>query len=308
MASQKPSCFVATIDLQLADRLKEGLLSQGFELSQPPHTLFAGKKKGVSCSLYTSGKMTVQGKDKDEFIEFFIEPEILQNFDYSHPEATMDASTRIGVDESGKGDVFGPLCVAAVQAGDEMVSKLLQMGVVDSKKLTDKRALTLAKKIKESGCPYHVVKMTPAKYNELYKKFGNLNYLLAWGHATSIESIHKKTGCKKVIVDQFASERVVLNSLARKGLHELDVLQRPRAETDPVVAAASILARAAFLEGLQELSDRCKIELPKGASKKVIAAGKDFVRKWGAEHLHGVAKMHFKTVTTIIGNDELPKK
>src|SRR5579864_6497505 len=117
--------FVATIDIALADKLREDLSSQGFEFTKPPYTLFSAQKKGVSCILYTSGKLTVQGKDKDDFIAFYLEPEILQKLAYTHPELGVDLTPRIGIDEAGKGDFFGTLCIAGVQADEEGVKKLL---------------------------------------------------------------------------------------------------------------------------------------------------------------------------------------
>ena len=112
----KSPCFVATIDVALEEKLRSDLTEQGFVLTHPLHTLFAAQKKGVSCTLYESGKLTVQGKDKDDFIAFYLEPEILQSFAYIHPTANIDLTARIGIDQAGKGDFFGPLCIAGVQA------------------------------------------------------------------------------------------------------------------------------------------------------------------------------------------------
>src|ERR1700730_9538190 len=111
-----PATFTAKIDLKLADKIKNDLIEQGFEISRPPYTVFAAKKTGISCTLYESGSLTVQGKEMQHFIEFYLEPEILQEFQFSHPEAHLDTTPHIGMDEAGKGDFFGPLCVAAVFA------------------------------------------------------------------------------------------------------------------------------------------------------------------------------------------------
>src|SRR5262245_37195570 len=101
--------FVTTVDLQVAGKLLAGLKERGFEITHPPHTVFSGKTKGISCTLYNSGKLMVQGKDKAPFIEFFLEPEILQTFTFQYEDLDLDTSARIGIDESGKGDFFGPL-------------------------------------------------------------------------------------------------------------------------------------------------------------------------------------------------------
>ncbi|MCB1111835.1 MAG: ribonuclease HIII [Chlamydiales bacterium] len=296
MADNGP--FVATVDTALAGKMIADLQQQGFEITKPQYTLFTAKKKGVSCTLYQSGKLTVQGKDKSEFIQFYLEPEVLKDFSHSYPALEIDASPRIGIDESGKGDFFGPLCIAGLYAGGDDVAKLQELGVRDSKTLTDATALRVAKKLKESYI-HHIVKINPQKYNELYSKFKNLNRLLAWGHATVIEELVKKTQCSNVIVDQFAAEEVVDNALKRKGI-TLSLQQMHRAEADLVVAAASILARATFLEGLEQLGKKFGILLPKGASKATIEAGREFIRKHGQPAIDQVGKLHFKTLDAII--------
>jgi len=293
-----PPVFVAQIDAITGDLLLELLKEQGFVLSRPPYTLFSGKKTGISCTLYESGKLVVQGKDKDEFIEFYLEPQILKNFSYMYKEATShDQTARVGIDESGKGDFFGPLCVAGVYAEGDAISKLADIGVKDSKTMNDSAILKVAREIRKNY-QHHILKINPLKYNELYDKFKNLNRLLAWGHATTIESLVEKTKCRNVIIDQFANEEVVITALKRKSL-EINLTQRHRAEEDLVVAAASILAREAFLLGLKQLGEQFSIILPKGASKLTIDAGKKFVALYGMEQLGQVGKLHFKTLDSI---------
>ncbi len=234
----------------------------------------------------------------EEFITFYLEPEILQSVAYSHPEVTVDMTSRIGIDESGKGDFFGPLCIAGVYADETQIKELLAIGVRDSKALSDAAAKTLSGKIKKV-CPHAIISLSPKKYNELYGNFHNLNRLLAWGHATAIAELVAKTGCHTVIIDQFASEDVVEKALSQKKL-SVSLTQRHRAEADPVVAAASILARAAFLYGLEKLGETYQVELPKGASSLVIKTGKQLVSKQGPEVLEHVGKLHFKTKTEIL--------
>lgn len=294
-----PSIFVTTIDASLSQTMTQDLMDQGFDITKPQYTYFQAKKPGVSCTLYTSGKLTVQGKEMGPFIEFYLEPTILKSCSYTYRDQSINKDARIGIDESGKGDFFGPLCIAGVYASGDTIVKLQEMGIKDSKKLTDPMILKMAEKIRKE-CDYHIVKINPPKYNELIVQFGNLNHLLAWGHATTIEQLIEKTGCKKVIIDQFADERVVLTAIKRKKL-ALDITQRHRAEEDLVVAAASILARAAFVEGLEALEKKYHQRLPKGASKMTIAAGREFVRDHGQELLNQVGKLHFKTLDAILG-------
>lgn len=295
-----PSCFVTQIDLQLQDKMKTELIEMGFLLSTPPYTLFSAKKKGVSCTLYQSGKLTVQGSESKEFIEFYLEPSILKSFDFSNPNASLDLTARIGVDESGKGDFFGPLCIAGFFAEGEEVKQLSKIGVKDSKNLSDSLILKIAKNLR-ANFQYHVIVITPKRYNEMYQSFNNLNNLLAWGHATIIETMIHKTGCKNVIIDQFAKEGVVISALKRKKI-ETPLIQRHRAEEDLVVAAASILARAAFLENLDLLSNQIGTTLPKGGARATIEVGKKLLTEKGIEIFSHIAKIHFKNYQDIIHN------
>lgn len=214
----------------------------------------------------------------------------------SHTDRLMDDG-HIGVDESGKGDFFGALVVAACFVGPEHLAEL--DGVRDSKKLTDRVMLPLADKIKQI-CPHDVIVIGPAKYNELYQKFQNLNKLLAWGHARAIENVLEKQPSKLVISDQFADPAGLKRQLFAKG-REVELRSMVRAESDIAVAAASILARAAFVRHLEKLGEKFQMELPKGASSGVIAAGKKFVQNHGADTLAEVAKMHFKTSKDVLG-------
>lgn len=292
--------FITNIDLALAEKLQNDLLDQGFEISTPPYTIFSAKKQGVSCTLYKSGKLMVQGKLKEEFITFYLEPEILKELSYTNRQVLVDMTPRIGIDEAGKGDFFGPLCIAGVYASNEGIQKLLELGVRDSKRMKDSAIIPLASKIR-SHFPHSIIRIHPLKYNELYEKFKNLNQLLAWGHATAIEELVQNTGCKTVIIDQFANEHVVENALKRKKL-DLNLTQRHYGEEDPVVAAASILARAAFVEGIDSLGKMIGTTLPKGASSIVINVGKKIVAQHGKDILNKLGKLHFKTLDAILGN------
>ncbi|MCP5505853.1 MAG: ribonuclease HIII [Chlamydiales bacterium] len=293
-----PSNFITEIDTSLAPKLKADLQSQGFTLASPQYTIFQAKKEGITCTLYESGKLMVQGKAKDDFISYYLEPEILGNLSYTYPETTVDTTPHIGVDEAGKGDLFGPLCVAALYADETLITELIKLGIRDSKRMNDNVILKHAETIRKL-CPYSSVAIYPKKYNELYAQFKNLNSLLAWGHATAIQELAEKSGCRKVIIDQFASEHVVETALRKKGL-QIDLTQRHRGEEDIVVAGASILARAAFVQGIDKLSSQFNLTLPKGASSLVVEAGRRFIQMHGQAPLGEVAKLHFKTIQNII--------
>ncbi|MEX1012422.1 MAG: ribonuclease HIII [Waddliaceae bacterium] len=283
--------FVITVNPEIGKELISDLKEKGFSLTKPPHTIFSAKKPGLSCTLYLSGKLVIQGKETSDFVEFYLEPKVLKQFPHTH----ANYSPHIGIDEAGKGDFFGPLVIAGVFADDE--KELKSLGVKDSKGMKDPLIHTIAKKIR-AKFPYQIVRLYPKKYNELYLSFNNLNHLLAWGHATAIEALVEKTGCREVLIDQFAAEHVVEKALHKKKM-EVNLVQRHRGEEDLVVAAASILARDAFVEGLKVLESQFAISLPKGAGPKVLMAGRAFLRTHGKEALPEVAKMHFKTLDSI---------
>ncbi len=197
----------------------------------------------------------------------------------------------LGIDESGKGDFFGPLVVAGVFVDDE--KKLRPLGIKDSKKLKDDKILVIAKEIKKL-CLVDVVKISNERYNRLYQDIGNLNRLLAWGHAKVIENSLAYIMPDYVISDKFASEDVLRSQLQERG-KKIRLVQRVRAEENIAVAAASIIARAEFVLALQKLSFSYGMELPLGAGEKVLEAAKEFSRKFGKDELSKVCKMHFRT-------------
>lgn len=295
------SPFTTTIDTKIGNKLLQDLRQQDFEITVPPHTIFSAKKKGITCTLYQSGKLVVQGKEMQEFIEFYLEPTILGTFSYTNPLVNVDTQARIGIDESGKGDFFGPLCIAGVFVKPEQFAELHAMGVKDSKTLTDKVIFKLANQIKAT-CQHHIVRINPPKYNQIYQDFKNLNKLLAWGHATTIENLVERTGCTHVTIDQFASEYVVETALKRKKM-QVELTQRHRGEEELPVAAASILARQAFVEGLDKLSQDLGIVLPKGSSAATQQAGLEVLRKFGEEALLNICKQHFKTLDAILSKN-----
>ena len=202
--------------------------------------------------------------------------------------------TTAGLDEAGKGDYFGPLVVAAVCGRP---SELAALGVADSKKLSDRRCALLSAQIYERF-PVEVVAVGPEKYNELYAGLNNLNRLLAWAHARALENLLSRTHADTVLADQFADPRVLERALMERGAR-VHLLQAPRSESHPAVAAASVVARAEFVARLAELEKRFDCELPKGAGPPVDQAGKELYRRGGVELLRHVAKLHFRTTQKI---------
>ena len=175
---------------------------------------------------------------------------------------------------------------------------LAEIGVQDSKNLTDALATSIAGQIRDAF-PNEVITIMPPRYNELWSKFRNVNRLLAWAHARAIEDvIEKAPEATAAVADQFGDESLIRNALFAKG-REVRLVQMPRAERDPAVAAASILARAEFLRRLEQLGHQAGVRLPKGASSQVDVVARALAKQRGADALVGVAKMHFKTTQKV---------
>lgn len=210
---------------------------------------------------------------------------------------------RIGIDESGKGDYFGPLVISAVLVLPEQEEALLKAGVKDSKKLTDPSILRLSLLIKNT-CKYSVVRIGPVKYNELYSRIRNLNRLLAWGHSRALENVLDSCpDCRKAISDQFGDEAFLNEALMKKG-RSIELIQMPKAEQDVSVAAASILARAEFVRAMDVLTSEAGIELPKGSSDpRVIEVAAKIAARGGEEELSKYAKLHFKCTKKVLMGD-----
>jgi ribonuclease HIII len=209
---------------------------------------------------------------------------------------------RIGTDESGKGDYFGPLVVAGVFVPEEQQNVLKELGIRDSKKISDNRVRELAALL-QKGYKHSLVAIGPERYNELYAKLRNLNRILAWAHSRAIENILEEVNCSVAVTDQFGDKSFVLNALMKKG-KEIELIQKPKAEEDLAVAAASILARAEFLKRLYFLSQDVGIDLPKGSSSLVEEAGLRLVKLHKVEILDKIAKKHFKLTRRILASLE----
>ena len=281
-------------------KLRALLEELGFEFSPKEWTIFFAQKNKLSVAVYEKGpKVLVQGRNVQEFVQFELEPKILgeAKLGYEEVHSPEMFEPHFGVDESGKGDFFGPLVIAGVYVDRGIARKLLDAGVVDSKRIgSDARIRALAETIRKNSLGLvETVLIGPAKYNDLYEKFGNLNLLLGWGHARVIENLlAKKPACPRSLSDQFADARVINASLLKHG-RKITIEQRPRAESDIAVAAASIVAREAFINWLERKSKELGLRLERGVSPSVKESARKLVELSGAGVLREVAKVHFRT-------------
>jgi ribonuclease HIII len=299
-----------------AAALREYLQAHQYSFREVPYARFAAEKNKTNVVFYESGKLVVQGKGTSEFVEFVLEPEILKEARLGY-EAVLNPemlAPRLGVDESGKGDFFGPLCVAGVYVNETSVKALKDAGVRDSKNISsDKRIRDLAELIRETpGCVTTVVPIGNEAYNRLYLKMKSVNTLLAWGHARVIENLmgqkHRMNPPPvRAISDQFAANKATVARALMSLGRQIELVQKHRAEEDLAVAAASILARNEFVSRLGALERQYGMVFPRGASAAVDAAAKEFIANHGVERLPTVAKMHFRTALRAQGLPEPPK-
>ncbi len=289
-----------------------GIVRDGtWDLDTVTHAKWRARKDGVVLTAYESGKLVVQGKGEKEFVEFVLEPlvtGVLSERSGSVKSGAGDCSIALpwphaGMDESGKGDYFGPLVVAAVFVPSEGAAAELELlGVKDSKMIkSDTRIAKVAaaiRKVVRGGAS--VVSVGPEAYNRLYEDIGNLNNLLAWGHARALENLlEREPSCGVALADKFGAESLIKNALMKRG-RSVKLVQRVRGESDLAVAAASILARDRFVGDCAKLGEELGMALPKGASKKVEETAMEIVARFGAERLRQVAKLHFKTTGKVL--------
>jgi len=298
--------YTAPLNTAQAQKLRRLLEEEDWEFEPKPYTLFYARKAKLNIAVYEKGpKVVIQGKGTGEFVEFRFEPEILGEAltgyeEVHHPDWF---EPHFGVDESGKGDFFGPLVIAGVYVNREIAHRFHKAGVTDSKRIgSDARIRSLADVIRETeGVELSVVEIGPAKYNELYEKIGNLNRLLAWGHARVIENLlTARPDCPRALSDQFGNPALIKRSLMDKG-REIQLDQRTKAESDPAVAAASILARERFILWLERHGKRHGATLARGVSAQVKATAKELVARHGPGILREVAKTHFRTALEVGG-------
>lgn len=302
--------YVCTLDGSQAKQFRCLLEQQiGWMFDEIPYSLWRAKKDKTTIVAYNSGKCVVQGKETPDVVQFILEPNVLKEarFGYEHVLAEEENpdmfQPHAGIDESGKGDYFGPLVISAAYTDAAAARELLQLGVTDSKSIkSDRKIADLAREIRSIlHNRWSIVSIGPEAYNRMYDKIGNVNRLLAWGHARALEDLLEKAPeCPRAISDQFGRKETVIRALMEKG-KKIILEQMPKAEADIAVAAASILARDRFVKSLEKLSEQSGETLPKGAGGGVDAIARKLAAGGGIEALRSFAKLHFKTTDKALG-------
>jgi ribonuclease HIII len=317
MPEQKTT-FTYELDAAQQERLLAMLAVGNYRPRQVPYSLVAVEGDGFNCALYEKEKhgrrkLCVQGGKARDFVEFFLEPNVLLQATLGYEDVVdpLRSAPHGGGDESGKGDYFGPLVVACCHVDEASAKALREMGVKDCKQMTDAAVLSVGSQIRRllGRDGFSFVKIGPAAYNRLYAKIQNINRLLAWAHGTCVEDLlEKQPGCRRVVIDQFApTEAVIRRALKERG-RTIEVEQRHRAEDDIAVAAASVVARELFLRSLcdmaKDVDPSAEVPLgvvPKGASDpRVRQVAEDMVRRHGPEWLMDHCKAHFQTTDKVL--------
>jgi len=309
MTGQNSFSYKLTSDQQTV--LAEILAAGNYRPTEVPFTRIAVKADSYIVNLYTSGKCLIQGKGAHEFVEFVLEPLVLQSVglgyeDVLNPEASQP---HMGVDESGKGDFFGPMVVAAAYIDESLIDEMRALDVKDSKNIaSDKKALHIGRELRALlGKRFAIVTIGNEAYNRLYAKMRSVNTLLAWAHARAIENLLEHVpDCPRAISDQFGSKQQVKRALMKKG-SKIELIQRHKAESDMAVAAASIIAREAFLRALGKMTDTYRMVIPKGASAQVKEIATGLVAQHGPGILLKTAKCHFKTTDAVLERAKLSR-
>jgi len=304
-ANEKPlTLFTSPLTPEQAEKLRTILQEDGYKFEPKPYTLFYASKDKLNVAVYEKGpKVVLQGKGTGDFVTFRLEPEVLGEAKLGYEEIHNPEmfAPHFGVDESGKGDFFGPLVIAGCYTDRGIARIFMDAGITDSKKIgSDRRIHELADLIRKTqGAIHSVVTIGPERYNALYNKFGNLNRLLAWGHARIIENLLELRGdCPRALSDQFANPSLIKRALLEKG-RAITLEQRTKAESDVAVAAASILARESFINWLRKTGASWQTVLPRGASAAVKETARKLVDAHGADVLLKLAKTHFKTASEV---------
>ncbi|MEM0897994.1 MAG: ribonuclease HIII [Verrucomicrobiota bacterium] len=304
MPAKPRTTYTEPLTTAQADQLRALLGHDGFTFTDKPYALYAAAKGKLNVTVYEKGpKVLVQGKETEEFVRFRLEPEILGEAKLGYEEERNPEMflPHFGIDESGKGDFFGPLVIAGAYTDGDIARHLIEEGIQDSKRITsDAKIRKLAGIIRGTDdIAFEVISIGPERYNELYASMGNLNKLLAWGHARVLENLCTlRPDCPHAISDQFANPRVLQSMLLERGKN-IELTQKTKAESDVAVAAASILAREAFINSLDRLGEEFEIVIPKGAGAQVNATAAKLTAREGVEILNRVAKTHFRNALKV---------
>ncbi|ALX48252.1 ribonuclease HIII [Lentibacillus amyloliquefaciens] len=272
----------------------------------PAGALFRAKTSNAVITAYKSGKVLFQGKspaaEAEKWTDKTEEEQVKQKKApkqtmYTPPD-TLPANSHIGSDEAGTGDYFGPITTAAVFVRKEQIELLKELGVKDSKNLSDSSIRLIAEDILKLEIPYSLLVLRNEKYNQLQKRGWSQGKMKAMLHHHAITNVLKKINFAEtegILIDQFCEPAVFKRHIAteNKQLHDRTYFMTKAESSSIAVAAASIIARTSFLKEMEQLSQKAGLTLPKGASGKVDQAASRLIKSHGQGMLDSYAKTHF---------------
>jgi ribonuclease HIII len=313
---KKLASYTVKLDDAQMEKLRGILVERGWTPFEVAYARYAFKADHLKTNLtaYLSGKAVIAGKGTEDFVRDTLEPEITMAPKLGYDEVLHPDwfESHAGLDESGKGDFFGPVVAATVIAGRPAVEAWIKAGVKDSKKIAEPQIMRFDRMIRETpGVAVHTFTLGMGKYNELMAKKGaSLNRLLGWMHANAAQQALAQIPVPWGLLDQFSEQPLVQRELTKKEVKNFELRMRTHAEEDPVVAAASVVARAEYVRRMHELSLRFGAKLQKGASALVKDQAKEIIDKFGVRALGDFAKLHFRTAYEVVAAagklDELP--
>ena len=308
---------VITKVLNVGEKTKEMMIEYFEDLKRektPPYAILQADDGDTVVTIYQSGKVVFQGRDADLAADFWIETEkinygkaIVTSSDDKKEKKEVERKiplriNSIGSDEVGTGDYFGPIVVTASYVTKEDVDFLLELGVKDSKKMTDNEIIRVVPQIIKR-IPYHTFVLNNKQYNELYNSDMNMNKMKAILHNKVLSAFADKNKYPYdyVVVDQFENPKSYYNHLSEAKFKVYNITFLTKAEDQCLsVACSSLISRYIFLQEIDKISKNVGMDIPKGAGDIVDEVGKKIVSKLGNDKLREIAKMNFKNTEKIM--------
>lgn len=319
-APKKLASYTVKVTDEQLTKLGALLSAKGWERFDVAYARFAFRNDAAKVNVtgYESKKVVIAGKGTEDFVTMVLEPEITGAAKLGYDEVLHPDwfETHAGCDESGKGDFFGPLIAATVIGSKSMIEAWRAAGAQDSKKMSEAKILELDRIIRDThGVVVKVIHCRDMRqYNSLMgTRFRSQNQILAFQHARALQEALAEKQVPWGLLDQFTEDPLVQRELVKLGVGGgFELRMRTKAEEDPVVAAASIVARAEYVRQMNTLSRRFGEKLQKGASAAVKTQAHEIIRRLGADALRDFAKLHFRTAYEVVSEagklDELPLK
>ena len=296
------------VSIKINEQLKDKIEThyQSFEeKNNNEYIVFFAKKNGINITIYVN--------KKDEYKVTFVGTNALKEAKFWDENANVTKTKRnlknahwlnlddqIGSDEVGTGDFFGPICVAASLVRKSDIAYLKSLGVDDSKKLTDEKIKELGK-ILINKFPYSQLSLENEKYNKLHDEGINLNEMKTKMHNQVLLNLKNKYHIDNIFVDQFLEKDKYYAYLSDTKDIVSNINFKTKGESYfPSVAVASIIARYSFLQKMEKLSDKYKMDIPFGASTKVNNFAKKFIKTYGIDELNKIVKKNFANYKEII--------